>query len=264
MNIVIITDYDTNQCKDLLVETIKSLNKYKSYVIGYFAPQILKQVTQLSRVTAYPKSTSMGYLKLFIEDDNLKDYEMVTLIKSGTLLISNTLDLNSDGHVGIQYVGSEQCTVDTVHDYIEKNDLKCTPGFSGTAIRVGFLREFFKHYELNETQLLQFIEELTNVSFLTSPNVYSASENKPLIPIDNHFNVKSHHIMEKYELTEQIIEKLKNFSNMIDSLEETQKDMIIAYKEKREYNVSLRSNVFDKLTSEIDQVFEILVENDLI
>lgn len=242
-----------------MVETIQSLNKCKPYVIGYFSPQIVEQVTQLPRVTAYPKSTSMGYLKLFIEDDNLKDDDMVTVIKSGSLSISNPLDidLDSDGHIGIQYEGPEHCTIDTVYNYIERNDLKCSPGFSGTAIRVGFLKEFFKHYECNETQLLQFIEGLTGVSFLISPNVYCATG-------DKHFQVKSHNIMEKYKLTEHIIEKLKNFSNMIDSLEETQKDMILANKEKRKYNVSLRSHVFEKLTSEIDQVFEILIENDLI
>lgn len=264
MNIIIVTDCDTNERKDLLVETIRSLDKFKPYIIGYFSSQIIEQVTQLSRVIAYPKSTSMGYLKLFIEDDNLKDDEMITLIKSGTLLISNPLDidLDSDGHVGIQYEGLEHCTIDTVHNYIEKNDLKCNPGFSGTAIRVGFLREFFKHYESNETQLLQFIEGLTNVSFLISPNVYRTTSQ--YITGDKHFQVKPHNIMGKYKLTEQIIVKLKNLGNMIDSLEETQKDLILAYKEKRVYNVSLRSDVFEQLTSEMDQIFEILIENDLI
>lgn len=265
MNIIIVTDCDTNQAKDLLVESIRSLRKCKPYIIGYFDPQIVEYVMKMSSVTAYSKTTSMGYLKLFIEDDYLKDDEMVMFLKSGTLLISDPLDidLESDGHVGMQFEGSEYCTIDTVHDYIEKNDLKCTPGFSGSAIRAGFLRQFFKHYECNETQLLQFIESLSNVSFLISPNVYRTTEVYEFkCPKD--FEIKSHNIMGKYELTDQIIEKLKNFSNMIDSLEETQKDMILAYKEKREYNVSLRKDVFEKLTSEIDEVFEMLIENDLI
>ena len=268
MNIVIVTDCDTNQAKDLLVETIKSLRKCKPYIIGYFDPQIVEYVMKMSSVTAYPKSTSMGYLKLFIEDDYLKDDEMVMFLKSGTILISDPLDidLDSDGHIGMQFEGNEHCTIDTVHNYIEKNDLKCTPGLSGTAIRVGFLREFFKHYECTETQLLQFIESLSNVSFLISPNVYRTNGefiDFSVRKIDK-FEVKSHDIMGKYELTDQIIGKLKNFSNMIDSLDETQKDMILAYKEKKEYNVVLRRTVFERLTSEIDCIFEMLIENDLI
>ena len=266
MNIVIIvTDCDTDQNKDLLVETIRSLCKCKPYIIGYFAPQIVEQVMKMSSVTAYPKSTSMGYLKLFIEDDHLKDDEMIMFLKSGTILISDPaeIDLDSDGHVGMQFEGNEHCTIETVHNYIEKNDLKCTPGLSGSAIRVGFLREFFKHYECNETQLLQFIESLSNVSFLISPNVYRVTSEFINGKI-GHFEVKSHDIMGKYELTDQIIGKLKNFSNMIDSLDETQKDMILAYKEKKEYNITLRRAVFDRLTSEIDNIFEMLVENDLI
>jgi len=264
MNVIIITDCDTNERKDLLVETIRSLSKCKPYIIGYFDPQIVEHVMKMLSVIAYPKSTSMGYLKLFIEDDYLKDDEMVMFLKSGTLLITNPtdIDLESDGHIGMQFEGSEFCTIDTVHSYIERNDLKCTPGFSGSAIRVGFLRQFFKHYENNETQLLQFIESLSNVSFLITPNVYRTSEE--FIVGDKHFEIKSHNIMGKYKLTDQIIGKLRNFSNMIDNLEETQRDMILAYKEKKEYNVSLRTGVFEKLTSEIDEIFEMLIENDLI
>jgi hypothetical protein len=264
MNVVIITECQTNADIRDMVETLRSVPilkcKANIKIIGNFHPELIDQLP--NDAIPFPKTTMMGYLNFLIQDQKYSDDEWILLMKSGDLLLKNPFDIildpECDGFVGLQYVGVKQ-TFSNLSKYIEENDLLIGLGFSGTAIRVKFLKKFFEFYDQNEFYFFQFIEKLSNSGFLSSPVTYQSQP----IPLGDDSGEKSLTLLEKFDLGEQILEKLKNLPDLISKLEESQRELILAYKDNREFKDPNRDVIFNKLVDNLDSILAIIVDNNL-
>lgn len=284
MNVLIISDCHSNEDIKNIVETLKSCScfkpaKYTVTILGNFHPKLKEQVASMP-VKLYPKTTSMGYLKLLMDDQFFPDDDWIILIKGGDLFIDNPFNSahsNCDGFVGMQYLGSgkdhhpfpqaEKQTVDTINEFIKlhQNEIIGEAGLSGTAIRAKYLKKYFAFYETNESQLLQFIENLSDMTFLTSPIVYR----KPCVLKDefipNEFlsSNKSMNILEQIELGDEIIRKSDQLMCLFGKFKDTQNEMILAKKENREPDTTIRQQILDDITNEMNSIFGLIVDNDL-
>lgn len=287
MNIVIIADCHTNEEVNLLLYTLKSFcslqDKFNPIIVGNFDYRVKEQMSTLA-IVPYPRTTTMGYLKFLIQDRDFQDDEWIILMKSGDMMLEvppNLLDPECDGYIGMQYLGvgkgysilpeAETQNIETIHNFIKlhQDKILAEPGFSGSAIRAKYLKKYFDFYDSNESYLLQYIEKLSNAAFLVSPIVYR----RPCVPklnyeqnfIPNEFSSDNKDLttLEKIELTDEIIRKSDKVMCWIGKLKETQNDMILAYKEKRNPNMIVRREILDGLMEEMNSIFEIVVDNDL-
>ena len=193
---------------------------------------------------SYPKGSQTSYLAAYLAEKELQENEWIVLIKGGDLLLNCGLDFlgdDYDGYVGTHYLGvgkerqilpeAENQSIGTIDDFIKthQENIISEPGFSGTAIRVKFLKKFFEFYGPNESHLLQFVEGLSRVQYLTSSIVFR----RPLYRktnIEEKEELRKRDLLETIKFNGKLIEKLDLIGDLTIQVKKMQDMIIHAYK----------------------------------
>lgn len=189
------------------LESISRLDKEFKLVLSIFSESkgvIISADEVLNRlggkiVVRDKKLMQFEHYELLINEENLHPEDWIIFLDDDDLLLNNSLnflDENSDGYVGLQYVGvdlnkdilpdEEKQSIDSVYKFISKNknNITVADDFSGSAIRTKYLRKYFEmNVErlpyIEDTKLMNFIEILPKHKVLTEPIVYHRIKENP-------------------------------------------------------------------------------------
>jgi hypothetical protein len=238
-----------------LLDAIKSASKYKVIVSISGDPKCIDAIIAQCPPNATIKVRTerqfqMDHYKLLLDETKLQDEDLVIFLDDDDLLLK-VPDNITVGCIGYQYIGvdpdntsrykfNDIANSENISDIIHNNKMLIEQDFSGTMLSIKYSRKYFKTrksiaQQLEDVELMNFIEDLPGVTILKTPNTFHRIKEGPSLWSTEVINI----VQEEQKRIEESKGKLIEIEKKLQLIQEQQREIAELHQKFRDLGIEL-------------------------